>query len=152
MSPVNQILHAFVRFTLVVYPLAGLTKPLLVIIWFLFGEVSSSGCLGWAALFLFETPWAFHIIILVSVSVLFSSSRFLARFRKLGGHLLGRIRLIICSLCIMSICNFDCCFEGRTDFDCASSGHRLPFTYQYWKYISEPQLKIFFFDSCLTSR
>ena len=39
---------------------------LLVIMWFLFGEVfSSSGCLGWAALFYCGTPCAFHIIILL---------------------------------------------------------------------------------------
>ena len=38
---------------------------LLVIMWFLFGEVSSSSwCLGWAALLYCCTPWAFHIIIL----------------------------------------------------------------------------------------
>ena len=37
----------------------------LYIMWFLFGEVSSSsGCLGWATLFYCGTPWAFHIIIL----------------------------------------------------------------------------------------
>ena len=36
---------------------------LLVIMWFLFGEVSSSSwCLGWAALFNCGTPCAFHII------------------------------------------------------------------------------------------
>ena len=36
--------------------------------WFLFGEVSSSsGCLGWAALFYCGTPCAFHIIILLGV-------------------------------------------------------------------------------------
>ena len=30
---------------------------LLVIMWFLFGEVSSSsGCMGWAAIFCFSTP------------------------------------------------------------------------------------------------
>ena len=35
-----------------------------VIMWFLFGEVSSSsGCLGWATLFYCGTPLAFHIII-----------------------------------------------------------------------------------------
>ena len=34
------------------------------IVWFLFGEVSSSsGCLGWAEPFYCGTPWAFHIII-----------------------------------------------------------------------------------------
>ena len=34
------------------------------IMWFLLGEVSSSsGCLGWAALFHRGTPWAVHIII-----------------------------------------------------------------------------------------
>ena len=38
---------------------------LLAIIWFLFGEVSSSSwCLGWAALFYCCTPWALYIIIL----------------------------------------------------------------------------------------
>ena len=37
--------------------------------WFLFREVSSSsGCLGWAALFYCGTPWAFHIIILGSLN------------------------------------------------------------------------------------
>ena len=41
---------------------------LLVIVWFLFGEVSSSsGCLGWATLFYCGTPWAFHIIFLTKV-------------------------------------------------------------------------------------
>ena len=41
-----------------------LTSGLLVSMWFLFGEVaSSSSCLGWAALFYFGTPWAFHIIL-----------------------------------------------------------------------------------------
>ena len=35
-----------------------------MVVWFLFGEVSSSsGCLGWATLFYCGTPWAFHIII-----------------------------------------------------------------------------------------
>ena len=35
-----------------------------VIMWFLFGEVSSSsGCLGWAALLYCGTPRAFHIVI-----------------------------------------------------------------------------------------
>ena len=43
---------------------------LLVIMWFLFGEVSSSsGCLGWAAFFYCGTPRAFHIIILMIVVV-----------------------------------------------------------------------------------
>ena len=38
-----------------------------VIMWVLFGEVSSfSGCLGWATLFYYGTPWAFHIIIYYS--------------------------------------------------------------------------------------
>ena len=38
---------------------------LLVIMWFPFGEVSSSSwCLGRAALFYCGTPWAFHVIIL----------------------------------------------------------------------------------------
>ena len=33
------------------------------IMWFMFGEVSSSsGCLGWATLFYCGTPWAFHIL------------------------------------------------------------------------------------------
>ena len=37
---------------------------LFVIMWFLFGEVSSStGCSGWAALFYWGTPRAFNIII-----------------------------------------------------------------------------------------
>ena len=36
-----------------------------VVVWFLFVEVFFSfGCLEWAALFYFGTPWAFHIIIL----------------------------------------------------------------------------------------
>ena len=40
-----------------------------VIMWFLFGEVSSSsGCLGWATLFYCGTPCVFHIIILRSVT------------------------------------------------------------------------------------
>ena len=40
-----------------------------VIMWFLFGEVSSSsGCLGWATLFYCGTPLAFHIIILVLIT------------------------------------------------------------------------------------
>ena len=40
-------------------------KILLVIMWFLFGVVSSSsGCLGWAALFHCGTPCSFHMIIL----------------------------------------------------------------------------------------
>ena len=40
---------------------------LLVIMWFLFGEVSSSsGCLGWATLFYCGTP--FHIIIFQTLS------------------------------------------------------------------------------------
>ena len=39
---------------------------LLVIMWFLFGKVSSSSCcLGWTVLFYCGTPsWAFYIIIL----------------------------------------------------------------------------------------
>ena len=38
---------------------------LLVIMWFLFGEVSSSSrCLGWAVLFDYGIPLAFHIVIL----------------------------------------------------------------------------------------
>ena len=37
------------------------------IMWFMFGEFSSSSwCLGWAALFYCGTPWAFHIIIVIS--------------------------------------------------------------------------------------
>ena len=42
-----------------------------VIMWFLFGEVSSSsGCLGWATLFYCGTPLAFHIVILQIQNVL----------------------------------------------------------------------------------
>ena len=41
-----------------------------VIMWFLFGEVSSSsGCLGWSTLFYCGTPGALHIIILRSYVV-----------------------------------------------------------------------------------
>ena len=37
---------------------------LLVIMWVIFGRVSSSSwCLGWAVLFYFDTPLTFHIII-----------------------------------------------------------------------------------------
>ena len=37
---------------------------LLVIMWLLYGGVSSSSrCLGWAALFYCGTPWAFQIIL-----------------------------------------------------------------------------------------
>ena len=43
--------------------------------WFLLGEVSSSsGCLGWAALLYFGTPWAFHIIIFKTFQCLVKSS------------------------------------------------------------------------------
>ena len=39
--------------------------------WFLFGEISSSsGYLGWAALFYCGTRWAFHIIILMFSAML----------------------------------------------------------------------------------
>ena len=42
-----------------------------VIMWFLFGVVSSSsGCLRWATLFNCGTPLAFHIIILSCVYIL----------------------------------------------------------------------------------
>ena len=38
----------------------------LVIMWFLFGDVSSSSwCLGWAALYHCCTPWAFYIFVLL---------------------------------------------------------------------------------------
>ena len=44
---------------------------LLVIMWFLFGGVSSSSwCLGWAALFYCGTPCAFHIIIIPRIFIL----------------------------------------------------------------------------------
>ena len=40
----------------------------LAIIWFLFGEVSSSSwCLGWAAIFYCGTLWTFHIINLMAM-------------------------------------------------------------------------------------
>ena len=43
----------------------------LVIMWFLFGEVSSfSWFLGWAALFYCDTPCAFHIIILLAIAAI----------------------------------------------------------------------------------
>ena len=46
-------------------PRLGKRANLPVIMWFLFGEVSSfSGCLGWATLFYCGTPLAFYIIIL----------------------------------------------------------------------------------------
>ena len=39
-----------------------------VVVWFLFGEVSSSsGCLGWDTLFYCGTPWTFHIIIFQNI-------------------------------------------------------------------------------------
>ena len=42
-----------------------------VIMWFLFGEVSSSsGCMGWATLLYCGTPWAFNIIIIQMVNVM----------------------------------------------------------------------------------
>ena len=65
---------------------------LYVIMWFLFGEVSSSsGCLGWATLFYCGTPLAFHIIILRRLPLLklANSQYFLsASFARIIGSLM----------------------------------------------------------------
>ena len=72
-----------------------------VIMWFLFGEVSSSsGYLGWATLFYCGTPCAFHIIIWHLRFSLFSFAKFAIIAIFLNDHVLSF--LLVTGLCVIT--------------------------------------------------